>query len=104
MGRLTLNILLSFAQFEREVIGERIRDKFAASRTAFNPETRKGGYPSPQTVTFVTGAKSDFSKWRRQRQSPGLLFRKVAAFSVALGFSQEHLGVRVKYRDGSLVD
>ena len=31
MGRLTLNILLSFAQFEREVIGERIRDKFAAS-------------------------------------------------------------------------
>jgi DNA invertase Pin-like site-specific DNA recombinase len=32
MGRLTLNMLLSFAQFEREVIGERIRDKFAASR------------------------------------------------------------------------
>jgi DNA invertase Pin-like site-specific DNA recombinase len=32
MGRLTLNILLSFAQFEREVIGERIRDKFAASK------------------------------------------------------------------------
>jgi DNA invertase Pin-like site-specific DNA recombinase len=32
MGRLTLHILLSFAQFEREVIGERIRDKFAASR------------------------------------------------------------------------
>ncbi len=32
MGRLTLNILLSFAQFEREVTGERIRDKIAASR------------------------------------------------------------------------
>jgi Recombinase len=32
MGRLTLNILLSFAQFEREVIGERIRDKFSTSR------------------------------------------------------------------------
>src|SRR5258708_15010688 len=32
MGRLTLNILLSFAQFEREVTGERIRDKCAASR------------------------------------------------------------------------
>ena len=32
MGRLMLNVLLSFAQFEREVIGERIRDKFAASR------------------------------------------------------------------------
>ncbi len=32
MGRLTLNILLSFAQFEREVTGERIRDKVAASK------------------------------------------------------------------------
>ena len=32
MGRLTLNVLLSFAQFEREVTGERIRDKIALSR------------------------------------------------------------------------
>lgn len=42
MGRLTLNILLSFAQFEREIIGERIRDKLAA-------QCRRGqwtgGYP-----------------------------------------------------------
>src|SRR3954469_14795725 len=33
MGRLTLNMLLSFAQFEREVTGERIRDKIAASKS-----------------------------------------------------------------------
>jgi site-specific DNA recombinase len=32
MGRLTLNILLSFAQFEREIISERTRDKIAAAR------------------------------------------------------------------------
>lgn len=32
MGRLTLNVLLSFAQFEREVTDERIRDKIAASK------------------------------------------------------------------------
>ncbi len=32
MGRLTLNVLLSFAQFEREVIGERVRDKIAKAR------------------------------------------------------------------------
>jgi len=32
VGHLTLNVLLSFAQFEREVIGERIRDKIAASK------------------------------------------------------------------------
>ena len=37
MGRLVLNVLLSFAQFEREIIGERIRDKVAATR-------RKGKY------------------------------------------------------------
>ncbi len=42
MGRLTLNVLLSFAQFEREVIGERIRDKFAASR---RKGMWMGGYP-----------------------------------------------------------
>ena len=38
MGRLTLNILLSFAQFEREIIGERTRDKIAAQR-------RRGKWP-----------------------------------------------------------
>ena len=53
MGRLTLNMLLSFAQFEREVTGERIRDKIAASK-------RKGmwmggvtplGYRGPRTAS-----------------------------------------------------
>ncbi len=42
MGRLTLNVLLSFAQFEREVIGERIRDKFAASRRKGHVDGRLG--------------------------------------------------------------
>jgi len=37
MGRLTLNVLLSFAQFEREVSGERIRDKVVASRRSNSP-------------------------------------------------------------------
>jgi DNA invertase Pin-like site-specific DNA recombinase len=43
MGRLTLNVLLSFAQFEREVTGERIRDKIAASK---RKGMWMGGYPS----------------------------------------------------------
>ena len=43
MGRLTLNVLLSFAQFEREVTGERIRDKIAASK---KKGMRMGGLPS----------------------------------------------------------
>lgn len=42
MGRLTLNVLLSFAQFEREVTGERIRDKIAASKKR---GLWMGGYP-----------------------------------------------------------
>jgi len=42
MGRLTLNVLLSFAQFEREMTGERIRDKTAASK---RKGMWMGGYP-----------------------------------------------------------
>src|SRR5258708_32680451 len=51
MGRLTLNVLLSFAQFEREVTGERIRDKIAASK-------RKGiwmGAWFPSAIELRTG-------------------------------------------------
>jgi len=44
MGRLTLNVLLSFAQFEREVTGERIRDKIAASK---RKGMWMGGVPPP---------------------------------------------------------
>ena len=60
MGRLTLNVLLSFAQFEREVTGERIRDKIAASK-------RKGmwmgglvplGYEVQQRQLVVVGSEA----------------------------------------------
>lgn len=54
MGRLTLNVLLSFAQFEREVTGERIRDKIAASKAR---GMWMGGYPplgyDPKERTLV---------------------------------------------------
>ena len=61
MGRLTLNILLSFAQFEREMISERTRDKIAATR-------RKGkwtggmpllGYDVKDTKLIVSGVEAD---------------------------------------------
>lgn len=60
MGRLTLNMLLSFAQFEREVTGERIRDKIAASK-------RKGlwmggpvplGYEADGRTLVIAGAEA----------------------------------------------
>ena len=62
MGRLTLNVLLSFAQFEREVTGERIRDKIAASK-------RKGmwmggrvpvGYDVKERKLIVNPEEADF--------------------------------------------
>src|SRR5246500_3973845 len=61
MGRLTLNVLLSFAQFEREVTGERIRDKIAASK-------KKGmwmggivplGYDASERTLVVNAAEAD---------------------------------------------
>jgi site-specific DNA recombinase len=65
MGRLTLNVLLSFAQSEREVTGERIRDKIAASK-------KKGmwmggdpplGYPLAQRLLVMPCASiSSFNK------------------------------------------
>lgn len=64
MGRLTLNVLLSFAQFEREVIGERVRDKIAASK-------RKGlwvGGPVP--LGYVTDGKK--LPYRLQRRKPSV--------------------------------
>ena len=53
MGRLTLNVLLSFAQFEREVTGERIRDKIAASKKKgmWMGGTPPLGYDIPQDQT-----------------------------------------------------
>jgi site-specific DNA recombinase len=61
MGRLMLNVLLSFAQFEREVTGERIRDKIAASKA-------KGmwmGGPLPLGSSYVTRANLIQASTRR---------------------------------------
>jgi len=81
MGRLTLNILLSFAQFEREIIGERIRDKLAA-------QARKGkwtggapvlGYdvdrtgPSPKLVVNTKEAARVREMFRMYLQEASLL-------------------------------
>src|SRR5512139_3183202 len=74
MGRLTLNVLLSFAQFEREVIGERVRDKIAASK-------RKGiwvGGPVP------LGYRSEAKKLEVVTEEAALV-RKIFADYLRLG-------------------
>ncbi|MBF0627983.1 MAG: recombinase family protein [Magnetococcales bacterium] len=69
MGRLTLNILLSFSQFERELSAERIRDKFAASK-------RKGmwmgghpplGYDVKERKLVINPAEAETVRWIFQR-------------------------------------
>ena len=62
MGRLTLNVLLSFAQFERELSSERVRDKIAASR-------RKGKWTGG-TVPLGYDAKDKSSSSTRPRPRP----------------------------------
>jgi site-specific DNA recombinase len=69
MGRLTLNVLLSFAQFEREVTGERIRDKIAASK-------KKGmwmgglvplGYDAKDRLLLINPSEADTARLSFQR-------------------------------------
>lgn len=93
MGRLTLNVLLSFAQFEREISGERIRDKFAASR-------RKGmwmggtiplGYEVKDRKLVVHEAEADTVR---------LIFQRYLALGCVslLRADLDHNGVRSKQR------
>jgi len=76
MGRLTLNMLLSFAQFEREVTAERIRDKIAASKArgmwmGGNPPL--GYRPDGRTLAIVED-HADISASVRQHEPQGALF------------------------------
>ena len=93
MGRLTLNVLLSFAQFEREVIGERVRDKIAASK-------RKGlwvggpvplGYATEDKKLVVVPAEA---KIVRLIFALYLEADSIASLAEVLG----HKGIRTKIR------
>jgi hypothetical protein len=92
MGRLTLNMLLSFAQFEREIAGERIRDKIAASKA-------KGmwmggnvplGYDVKDRKLVVNGAEADTVR---------LIFRRCGGFCGAVEGRTPPLGVVGKRRE-----
>ena len=67
MGRLTLNVLLSFAQFEREVTAERIRDKIAASKKKclWMGGVPPLGYPAPwAAIALLCLQSSDLGRGR----------------------------------------
>jgi site-specific DNA recombinase len=99
MGRLTLNVLLSFAQFEREVTGERIRDKIAASK-------KKGmwmggnvplGYDASERTLVINPAEAE-------------TVRRIFALYRELGCVRrvkeeaDRLGLRTKYRTGDGIE
>jgi site-specific DNA recombinase len=93
MGRLTLNVLLSFAQFERELAGERIRDKFAASR-------RKGMWMGGTIPLGYDVRDRKLVINEEEAERVRMIFRQyVVAGNVAkLGADLERQGVRSKKR------
>ncbi|WOH74022.1 recombinase family protein [Bradyrhizobium sp. NDS-1] len=97
MGRLTLNILLSFAQFEREVTGERIRDKFAASR-------KKGmwmggwapfGYEVKNRKLVINDQDAETVRW---------IFRRFVTLGSATLLARELKQKDVRNRYGQAID
>ena len=93
MGRLTLNVLLSFAQFEREVTGERIRDKIAASK-------KKGMWMggSPPLGYDVDDKKLIINK--SEAQTVRHIFNRYLELKSAINLAGElaHGGIRSKRR------
>ena len=83
MGRLTLNVLLSFAQFEREVIGERVRDKIAASKAKglFMGGGTALGYINRDKKLVIVPEEAEQVRWMFRRYlelgSVGLLLEEM---------------------------
>ncbi|WP_262269612.1 recombinase family protein [Microvirga yunnanensis] len=99
MGRLTLNVLLSFAQFEREVTGERIRDKIAASK---KKGMRMGG---PVPLGYIVQDKK-LIVHEQEAEQVRLIFRRYLELKclTALARDLRERGVVTKVshrRDGS---
>jgi site-specific DNA recombinase len=96
MGRLTLNMLLSFAQFEREIAGERIRDKIAASK-------RKGMWMGGNVSLGYDVKDRKLIVNEPEAATARLIFRRYAELgSVALLKAElDRLGIVSKRREGT---
>jgi len=96
MGRLTLNVLLSFAQFEREVIGERVRDKIAASK-------RKGIWVGGPIPLGYKSVDKKLSVVEEEAEQVRTIFRRYLALgSIGLLIVDLHRrGVRPRPRIGA---
>ena len=96
MGRLTLNMLLSFAQFEREIAGERIRDKIAASK-------KKGMWMGGNVPLGYDVKDRKLVVNETEASTVRLIFRRYAELgSVALLKAElDRLGIVSKRREGA---
>ena len=96
MGRLTLNVLLSFAQFEREVIGERVRDKIAASK-------RKGIWVGGPVPLGYASVNKKIVVAPEEAETVRLIFRRYLELGSIRSLMQDldRKGVRTKRRLGA---
>jgi len=96
MGRLTLNVLLSFAQFERELIGERVRDKIAASK-------RKGIWVGGPVPLGYASINKKLVLVPNEAETVRTIFRRYLDLGAIRTLMQEldRRGIRTKRRAGA---
>jgi site-specific DNA recombinase len=96
MGRLTLNVLLSFAQFEREVIGERVRDKIAASK-------RKGIWVGGPVPLGYASVNKKIVIVPEEAETVRLIFRRYLELGSIRSLVEDldRTGIRTKRRVGA---
>jgi site-specific DNA recombinase len=94
MGRLTLNMLLSFAQFEREIAGERIRDKIAASK-------KKGMWMGGNVPLGYDVKDRKLIISEPEASTVRLIFRRYAELGSVALLKTDRLGIVSKRREGA---
>ena len=104
MGRLTLNVLLSFAQFERELSSERVRDKVAASRRKgkWTGGTVPLGYDAKDKKLVINKAEAETVRYIFQRYLEVKSFGKLVADLDAKGIVTKRRDTRVKKFNGGI--
>jgi site-specific DNA recombinase len=104
MGRLTLNVLLSFAQFERELSSERVRDKVAASRRKgkWTGGTVPLGYDANDKKLVINKAEAETVRYIFQRYLEVQSFGKLIADLHAKGIVTKRRDTRVKKFNGEI--
>jgi site-specific DNA recombinase len=104
MGRLTLNVLLSFAQFERELSSERVRDKVAASRRKgkWTGGTVPLGYDAKDKKLVINKAEAETVRYIFKRYLEVQSFGKLVADLDAKGIVTKRRDTKVKKFNGGI--